>query len=404
MNAPGMLERVDARELGRRLKAARTAAEVTQEVAAERIGAARTTIVAIERGDRRLSSEELLALCELYGVSVGQMLRAGAVQVDLAPQFRRAAQAEADPAAAEATRLLQESATRYVELERRLGRPLEPDYPPPRRIQRAQVPEQAEDAASELRARLGLGQSPIPDLLSLIESELRIRLFVLPLPARISGAYAYHDEIDACILVNANHARTRQAWTAAHELGHFMTDRRAAEVLRADAAFDDPSEQFANRFAAALLMPAPAVRSRFRELAEAQGRFSPRALVYLALAFHVSVEAAARRLEQLRLFKKGTFDALQSAGFKAATVGSVVREDAAEPAARAPFLPRCTQIALEAYEQELISEGELAGMLRLGRIETRELLDDMHALFDAVDEAQSPDGPTHDRERRHAGA
>ena len=52
----------------------------------------------------------------------------------------------------------------------------------------------------------------------------------------------------------------------------------------------------------------------------------------------------------------------------------------------------------------MISEGELAGMLRLGRIETRELLDDMHALFDAVDEAQGRDGPTRDRERRHAGA
>jgi Zn-dependent peptidase ImmA (M78 family)/DNA-binding XRE family transcriptional regulator len=407
MNAPGLLDRADARELGARLKAARTAAEVTQEVAAAHIGAARTTIVAIERGDRRLSSEELLALCELYGVSVGRMLRADAVRVDLAPQFRRTAQAEADPAAGEATRLLQESATRYVELERRLGRPLEPDYPPPRRIQRGQAPEQAEDAAAELRARLGLGQSPIPDLLSLIESELRIRLFVLPLPARISGAYAYHEEIGACILINANHAPTRQAWTAAHELGHFMTDRHSAEVLRADAGFDDPAEQFANRFASALLMPAPAVRSRFRELTEAQGRFSPRALVYLALAFHVSVEAAARRLEQLRLFKKGTFEALRAAGLNAAAVRGIAgngTDAAPASAAVGRFLPRYTQIALEAYEQELISEGELARMLHLGRIETRELLDELDAWIDAVDDAQGLNGSAIGEAVRHAGA
>lgn len=409
MNATGILDRVDPRELGSRLKAARTAAEVTQEVAAGRIGAARTTIVAIERGDRRLSGEELLALCELYGVGVGRMIRAGSVRVDPTPRFRRAVQAEADPAAKDATRLLQESATRYVELERRLGRPLEPDYPPPRQLQRAQVPEQAEDAASGLRARLGLGQSPIPDLLGLIESELRIRLFVLPLPARISGAYAYHDEIDACILINANHAPTRQTWTAAHELGHFMTDRRAAEVLQAEAPLDDPSEQFANRFASALLMPAPAVRSRFRELAEAQGRFSPRALVYLAMAFHVSPEAVARRLEQLRLFKKGTFDALQAAGFNAATVRSLVHDGTGGASASASgplpgFLPRYTQIALEAYEQELISEGELAGMLRLGRIETRALLDELHALFDTVEGAQGQGRPATGPEVRHAGA
>jgi Zn-dependent peptidase ImmA (M78 family)/DNA-binding XRE family transcriptional regulator len=406
MNASSLLSRADARELGARLKAARTAAAVTQEVAAARIGAARTTIVAIERGDRRLAGEELLSLCDLYGVRVGPILRADAVRVDLEPQFRRAARSDADPAAVEATRLLQESATRYVELERRLGRPLEPDYPPVRRIQRGQVPEQAEDAAAELRARLGLGQSPIPDLLSLIESELRIRLFLLPLPSRISGAYAYHDEIDACILINANHAPARQAWTAAHELGHFMTDRGKAEVLDDEAREDDPAEQFANRFASALLLPAPAVRSRFRELTEAQGRFSPRALVYLALAFHVSVEAAARRLEQLRLLKKGTFEALRAAGLNASTVRGIAAEGGAGTSASAGmqrFLPRYTEVALDAYEQEMISEGELARMLRLGRIETRELLDELDGWIDAVDDMHGLRGSATGQEVRHAG-
>jgi transcriptional regulator with XRE-family HTH domain len=89
MNGPGMLDRVDSRELGARLKAART------------------TIVAIERGGRRLSGEKLLALCELYG------------------RFRRP----------DAARLLQEAATRYVELEWRLGRAPNrlPHAPPERR-------------------------------------------------------------------------------------------------------------------------------------------------------------------------------------------------------------------------------------------------------------------------------
>lgn len=155
------------------------------------------------------------------------------------------------------------------------------------------------------------------------------------------------------------------------------------------------------------MVPLRLSRSRFREQAEAQGRFSPRALVYLALAFHVSPEAIARRLEQLRLFKKGTFEALQSAGFNAATVRRIVRDGTGEASASGAvpgFLPRYTQIALEAYEHELISEGELAGMLRLGRIETRELLDELYALFDAVDEAQGRNRPATAKEVRHAGA
>jgi hypothetical protein len=64
-------------------------------------------------------------------------------------------------------------------LERLREAGLELDHPPPRRIQRGQVPEQAEDAAAELRARLGLGQSPIPDLLSLTEAQGRFSPRVL---------------------------------------------------------------------------------------------------------------------------------------------------------------------------------------------------------------------------------
>jgi Zn-dependent peptidase ImmA (M78 family)/DNA-binding XRE family transcriptional regulator len=401
MNTISILDKIDPRALGARLKQARMSADVTQETAAKRIGAARTTIVAIERGDRRLSGEEFLALCDLYRASPGRVLRSDSLSVDLSPQFRRLPTGAADTQGMEVTRVLQDAATRYVELERKLGRPLQPDYPPPRRIQRGQVAEQAEDAAAELRSRLGLGQSPIMDLLGLIDAELRIRLFVLPLPAQVSGAYAYHEALDACILINANHARTRQVWTAAHELGHFLTDRGTVEVLRVDAAVEDPSEQFANRFAAALLMPASAVRSRFRDMVASQGVFSARALVYLAMAFHVSPEAAARRLEQLRLFKKGTYQVLRSSGFTAAVAREIAGESA-EPQGPPVLLPRYTEIALEAFEEELISEGELAGMLRLGRIETREFLDSLAALADAVEEERYQGGPNAETEARNA--
>jgi hypothetical protein len=125
------------------------------------------------------------------------------------------------------------------------------------------------------------------------------------------------------------------------------------------------------------------------------------------LAFHVSVEAAARRLEHLRVFKKGTFEALRAAGLNAAAVRGIVvhgTDEAPASAALGRFLPRYTEIALEAYEQELISEGELARMLHLGRIETRELLDALDAWVDAVDDVQALNGAAIGEEVRHAGA
>jgi len=234
---------------------------------------------------------------------------------------------------------------------------------------------------------LGIGLSPIPDVLSLVETELRVRLFVVPLPSRISGAYAYHQDLGACILVNANHAPARQAWTTAHELGHFLTDRQTAEVLDGGTSDDLPGEQFANLFAGAFLMPGSAVRRRYGEVWEEQGKFSARSLVYLARAFYVSPEAMARRLEVLGLFPKGTYDILCSRGLDHAAVRSILGE-MEEGAARPTFLPRYTLIAVEAYEKELISEGELARMLRIGRVEARELVDTLQDITDTVEEQQ----------------
>jgi len=384
------LERLDPVELGRRLKAARNAARVTQDQAAERIGAVRTTIVAIERGDRRLSAEELLGLCDLYQTSPGRLVRPDAVHVDLAVQFRRLPAGGADQDALDVSRVLHELAARYVELERKLGRPLEPAYPPVWRLARGQVQEQAEDAAMDLRGRLGLGHLPIPDVLGLIEGELRIRLFIVPLPSSVSGAYAYHEALDACILVNAKHAATRQAWTAAHELGHFQTDRQSGEVLGDERGDGVGDEYFANLFAGAFLMPAPAVRARYRDLCEKEGKFSPRSLVYLARSFYVAPEAMGRRLEQLRLFRKGTFDALRTSGFDASAVRRILGDVITPEQPR--FLPRYTLIAVEAYEQELISEGELAQMLRIGRIETRDIVASLAGLWEPIDEVRLAHG------------
>lgn len=380
------LERLEPAELGRRLKAARNAARITQEQAAAHIGAVRTTLVAIERGDRRLNAEELVKLCDFYGVSPGWLLQPEAIHVDLTPQFRRLPGDGMSHEVLDVTRILRELVSRYIELERQLGKPLEPAYPPVRRLGRGNLLEQAEDLALELRGRLGIGLSPIPDVLSLVETELRVRLLLAPLPSGISGAYAYQQDIGACILINKNHAPNRQAWTTAHELGHFMTDRQTAEVLNGGTGDDSPGEQFANLFAGAFLMPGSAVRRRYDEIWEEQGQFSARNLVYLARTFYVSPEAMARRLEALGLFAKGTFDLLRSRGFDHAV--RAIHGETDEGATRPTFLPRYTMIAVEAYEKELISEGELADMLRIGRIEARELVEALQDITETVEEQQ----------------
>ena len=59
-----------AADLGKRLRLARERAGVTQAQAADQIEVARTTLVAIESGKRRVRMEELRRLAQSYGESV----------------------------------------------------------------------------------------------------------------------------------------------------------------------------------------------------------------------------------------------------------------------------------------------------------------------------------------------
>ncbi|MDQ3701403.1 MAG: helix-turn-helix domain-containing protein, partial [Chloroflexota bacterium] len=74
---PDVLRATDPAELGRRLQEARRARGRTQQEAADFLNAARTTITAIEKGQRRVQPSELARLATFYGRSVGELLRAG---------------------------------------------------------------------------------------------------------------------------------------------------------------------------------------------------------------------------------------------------------------------------------------------------------------------------------------
>jgi Zn-dependent peptidase ImmA (M78 family) len=102
----------------------------------------------------------------------------------------------------------------------------------------------------------------------------------------------------AVIGVNANHAKVRQRFSVAHELGHFVMDEEAQHFVEFDpqSAGDPPhykweKERRANVFAAELLMPADRVRAD-------AGSYS---LSRLARRYDVSDAAMGFRLANLRL-------------------------------------------------------------------------------------------------------
>ncbi|ABI78223.1 DNA-binding protein [Hyphomonas neptunium ATCC 15444] len=364
------LSSVDPKELGERLRRARTRADVTQEQAAQIIGLSRPTLVAIEKGQRRPQPEELVALAAAYNVGVAELLRRTAVHVDFVPRFRASLRGK-DGAKLEAAARLNDLTAAEVELENLVGPMRRSPLPPERPLMSGDVRDQAEDAAMELRMRHGLGYAPIQDIVSLLEQEFGIRVFLDKLDYGVSGLYAYDSQIGPCILFNSEHPPTRRAMTGAHELGHFIGTRNQPDIVYEGEPEDPREEVYANAFAAAFLMPAQAVRRMYQEYQEVSGKFTPRHLILMAHRWNVSEEAMCLRLEGLKLLKRGTWHSLKDRKFG----GDLVREVIGEQKSRELVPPRLWLLAAEAFEKELLTEGQLARLLRVDRVRLREIAD-----------------------------
>jgi Zn-dependent peptidase ImmA (M78 family)/DNA-binding XRE family transcriptional regulator len=363
--------------LGRRLQDARKARGLTQQDVARDLGIARTTVTAIEQGERHVRPEELIQLSRLYGRGVNELVRDREVAEELAIQFR-AAIAHAGRHQTELTRATQEFqqlCEDYLELEQLCGAPLTRNYPLQYPLEGISPEEAAEDIASAERNRLGLGDGLILRLREILESDIGLRIFYPKLPSHIAGMFAYTERFGGCIAINAVHPEERQRWSLGHEYSHFLTNRFRPEIsVMFVYERVSTSERFADAFAGAFLMPSNGLKRRFHEVSRLrQGKITPAELCRLAHYYFVSVEALTRRLESLHLLPSGTWDRLRDSGFKVREAQTIL---GLEPHPRAHhLLPlRYQYLAVEAFQRGDLTEGQLSRFLRIDRVEARRLV------------------------------
>ena len=84
------LEKIDLKALGENLKRERQRVGLTQAEAGEIIGVKnRTTIVAIEKGERKIKPLELVKLAKAYGKLVNYFLKSSAEIEPFWPKFQK---------------------------------------------------------------------------------------------------------------------------------------------------------------------------------------------------------------------------------------------------------------------------------------------------------------------------
>jgi Zn-dependent peptidase ImmA (M78 family)/DNA-binding XRE family transcriptional regulator len=392
------LPSIDPKNLGHRLAEARKARGLTQQDVADYLKCSRPTLIAIEKGTRAAKPEEIIALAELYGRKVHDLVRPGEPVRGFQPHLRAAA-GKAEPGNEElekAVESLHQFAENYRELESLLNAPMTYNYPQEIRLSgRIEVRTLAEDTATRERSRLGLGNQPIGDLRELLECEIGLRIMYGNLPSRIAGLYAYAGDVGCCILINRKHPEERRRASLAHEYGHVIVDRYkpGVDYLRFRGA-KPISERFVEAFGMSFLMPATSVRRHFHDIISLNGDFQVADLCRLSHLYYTSVEAMAYRLEELELIPTGTVAHLRESRF-----GVKKAKDALElPEQKkmdTKFPDRYVYLAVKAYEQARISEGQLARFLDVDPVGAREIAElrsqDTHVTDDGKIESYRVD-------------
>jgi len=370
-----ILDNIDIGKLGELLQQARKKCGLTQADAAKFIDAARTTIVAIEKGDRRIKPNELIKLARAYGRSISDFVQSRPVIQPFEVQFRTANRQSEDedllisPSIAH----LEELCRNYLELEGIMDAPLPQNYPQEYEVSNMPIEAAAESIAIAERQRLGLGDSPVAHLRNILEQSVGLRIFYIKMPPKYSEVYSFDDQLGGCMAINANHPEERRRWSLAHGYLHFLAHRRKP-VIDFDGQYQrlPESERLAEAYPKYFLMPTSSLLKQFNDMHRSHGKFTPTNLFTMAHYYGVSVEALVYRLEDMALLPSGTWDRLRDRGLKVRKVQQEMGLEAIVQ--RSDMTPIHYQhLAIEALDQGLITEGRFANFLGVDRLESRRI-------------------------------
>ncbi len=261
-------------EIGRRLRVARENRQITQERAGAVLGVQRSAISLMESGQRQISTLELTRLADLYGRSIEWFVNPN---IPLELEDPVVALFRADPGlqgevvqeqASRCLRLLREGASLRKLIGRRSTASL-PRYElsDPRSV--GQAIAQGRLVAEQERRRLDLGNAPVkvPETLAY----QNIWTAALQLPGEVSGLFLSSPEFGMAILANLSQSPVRRRFSYAHEYCHALMDRNEPATVTSVHNTKTRTEQRANAFAAAFLMPEEGVRGFLHHLGKGRG-------------------------------------------------------------------------------------------------------------------------------------
>jgi Zn-dependent peptidase ImmA (M78 family)/transcriptional regulator with XRE-family HTH domain len=364
-----------------KVKSAREAAGFSIKEAAELLEFNNyQALSSIERGDRKVKAHELSAMATIYGRDLSYFFDSDASN-DPKPLWRKNTEDEHD---LKITRKFLVFLENYRNLEQLLG------------LKRRWKDVQCTYDKSDFRSRgfdlvdslaektcdaLNLGSHPASALRNVLENDLRIKILHLDLNHGISGATVVDENLGVGILINVNDAPWRRNFDLAHELFHVITWNVFTHAEVGTGLKKTKPEQYANAFAASLLLPGKYLLASVDEITQG-GEIMLSDLIELAKEYGVSTETILWRLVSLKRLKRSQVNnALQNPGVREVDKG--MRQELYSEASPSTFPEKYIFLALKCFSEGRISRGTFAKYLDIGREEIDEYLD-AHGLQEVI--------------------
>ncbi len=363
------------RDIGERLRKIRELKKFTQSDIAKIIGVSRTTVVAIEKGQRKIKAKEIALVTKALDVSVNDILAPVDKSTSSSFQFRANRFRTKDDN--EEIKLVienwEELCDNYVYLEKVTNSPLTRNYQSEYKSSGIPINMCAENIAIEERKRLGLGDGPINDLREILEQEVGLKIFFIDMPYKFSEIYAFDEKFGGCLAINNKHPEERQRWSLSHGYLHFLAHRDSL-IYHYENQYNryPESERLAEAFPKYFLMPTNSILKHFTAKNE-KGGFAVADLVTIANYFGVGVQTLTFRLEEMKLIPTGTWDKLKARKFKVKEAQSKLGMKINNKENRNKYPSYYINLAIKALNIGTISEGEFMKLLDVSRLEARDI-------------------------------
>ena len=300
-----------------------------------------------ERAEMKPSSTVAIALAEALEVPLSYLLSPSRVSLEHV-EFRKLASTRAKDRAAVESEVL-DRVDRYLQVEEILGLDIMEQEGPDGAPYRINAVEEAERAATRVRAAWNLGGGPIPDITELLE-ERGIKVFKWRLPGSVDGLSCRVRRVrgdDVRVVVcSTGKSPERQRFTIAHELGHLVMDIPPTV----------PEEKACQRFAGAFLAPGDEL---IREVGRRRLNFGFEELIEIKHIFGISAAALVMRMRDLGIVTEATVRNIFSG------IGRGWRTEEPRPLERTECPTRFRRLCLRALAEHAISVSKAAELLRL---------------------------------------